>query len=228
MIEKIFVCHYTKLVDRKQNMIEQLKKVDIQHRFIVEYDQEVITEEIYNLNFDETRERKLKKNVFVREGSPEMVKILNRGELSISLKQKEALRLICEESVDKQEKYYLILEDDIRFKKSFHKIYETLNFLKEKNIKHDIVFFGEAGLLKDRDDEFLIQKSHPATNGLCTYVITSTAAKILFNDLNSEKLSFPIDHEYNYRFYKNNFSVFWATPITKHGSIDGTFNSTLR
>jgi GR25 family glycosyltransferase involved in LPS biosynthesis len=228
MIKKIFICHYTKLIDRKASMINQLQNIPISHLFIEKYDQEEITEQIYTENFDETKQTKLTKNVFVREGSPEMVKTLNRGELSIALKQKEALKLICEDSNQIDDEHYLILEDDIRFKKSINKIDETLNYLKNNNIKYDIIFFGEAGLLKDRDDEFLIQKQHPATNGLCTYVITAKAAKILFDDLNNEKISFPIDHEYNYRFYKNKFSVFWATPLTKHGSVDGTFKSTLR
>jgi GR25 family glycosyltransferase involved in LPS biosynthesis len=205
----------------------QLSKIDIPFEFIENYDQEQISEEIYQNNFDETLETKITKKIFVKDNSPEMINKLNRGELSIALKQKEAMRMITSSGVP-DDQYFFILEDDIFFKKSIEIIYETIKILNEKNIKHDIIFFGEASLLKDCEEEFCFKKENPATNGLCTYVITKKAAEILYNDLCIEKISFPIDHEFNYRFFKNNLEVFWATPITKHGSINGSFKSTLR
>ena len=227
MIQKILICHYSKLEDRKVSIDLELSKINIPHHFINELDQEEITDKIYLNNFDESLEFKKTKNIFVRENSPEMIKKLNKGEISIALKQKKAMKIISESNAADDD-YFFILEDDIKFKKPIEKIYNVLKYLKDEKIIHDIIFFGEASLLKDCDEEFCYKKEHPATNGLCTYVITKKAAKILYEDLYKEKICFPIDHEFNYRFYKNNLQVFWATPVTKHGSINGTFNSTLR
>jgi len=227
-IKKIFVCHYTKLHDRKISMDKQLKNIDIFHQFITDFDQEMIDEKIYYDNFDEKINFKHSKSIFVSPGSPEMNKTLNKGELSNALKHKNILQIISEESKFDDEDYFLILEDDVIFKKPISKIEDTIIFLKNNSIEHNFIYFGEASLLKDNDEEFCFLKENPSTNGLCTYVINKKSAKILFEDLQKEKISFPMDHEYNYRFFKNNFKVFWATPITKHGSITGHFCSSVR
>lgn len=228
MFKKAFICHYTKLIDRKQNINNQFNNIDIKYSIVEEFDQEQIDKTLYEENFNETTEFKISKKVFVSDNSPEMLKKMNKGELSIALKQKEVMKKISVDNGSGDEDYFFIFEDDIQFKKPLEKASEALKFLIKNNIKHDIVFFGEASLLKNRDDEFVFKKEHPATNGLCTYVIKKIAAKKLYEDLQKEKICFPIDHEFNYRFFKNNFEVFWATPITKHGSINGTFASTLR
>ena len=71
-IDKIAVIHYTKLKDRKSHMLKELKEwlPNIEYEFVEDFDQEVLTEDVINQNFDlDTFENKFKRKMLISEMS---------------------------------------------------------------------------------------------------------------------------------------------------------------
>jgi hypothetical protein len=50
----------------------------------------------------------------------------------------------------------------------------------------------------------------------------------MLDGLEKEKISQPIDFEFNDRFEKMKFNVYWGKAITRHGSVIGKYKSSLR
>tara|TARA_R110000796_G_scaffold240591_1_gene361727 strand:+ start:1210 stop:1968 length:759 start_codon:yes stop_codon:yes gene_type:complete len=226
MISKIFVIHYTKLIERKEHMTTEINKWGLNQigvHFEEEYDQEVITDyDVYTIiNLE-----KFKLNC---KRSP------SKGEISLSIKYKNVLSKAFAFSDDE---YILILEDDVIFKQDpIEYINNIIKNCKRDNINFDCVFMGEAAMRVGDDTDIFTKKENnlwpqnPAsaslsdlkkgtmTNGLCTVLYTAKAAKKLYNYLNSYKLEYPLDWHFNGMFRDLNFDVYWAKAITEHGSV---------
>lgn len=212
-ISKIFVIHYTKLEARKKFMLEQIHKWNLQNVYFYEhYDQEA-------LNFLDIQENFDTISAITKNGP------LKLPEMSLALKYKNILKTICNE----EGKYFLILEDDVIFKEDpLLYINKTIDYLESNNINFDVLFMGEAGLRVNDDKDVLYRKDHPATNGLCTVLYTKKAVQQLYNDLMNNKISRPLDWEFNYTFEKLNFNVYWGKAITKHGSVFANYDPTMK
>ena len=229
MIKKTYFVHYTKLKDRYDSIIQQCEFYkDIEfiknHEFITKYDQEYIDNFVYNTLFDESPNTKENKCVFVSRNSPEMNRNMQGAELSNAIKHYECYKNIAN-SAYHDDDIFLIFEDDIIFKKTPLILNDTINNVFQND--WNIIFCGEGSLLKGNNDTFIFNKELPSTNGLCSYVINKKTANIIYNFINENKISFPMDHELNYIMYKTNMQTFWSTPITMHGSICGYFNGTV-
>tara|TARA_R100001510_G_C7643880_1_gene201389 strand:+ start:357 stop:1043 length:687 start_codon:yes stop_codon:yes gene_type:complete len=206
-IDKIYIIHYTKLGARKTHMQTQMETwfPDISHEFVEDFDQEKLSSDIISDNFDlETFEKKFERKMLI-------------SEMSLCMKYKKAVSDIVESD---QGEYFFILEDDVIFKEDPIVYVNKMNKIcRDHNLKYDCVFLGEAWIRKGDDRDIFGKKDHPATNGLCTVLYTREALKKLNNYLQSNKITQPLDWEFNTAFEKMDFQVYWGKALTKHGSV---------
>ena len=234
MISKIFVVHYTKLLERKKHMISQvqewnLDRVDVE--FEEEYDQERMDE--FDIR-DTLNIEKFKQNT---SRSP------SAGETSLCLKYKDILRKICKMPDDE---YVLVLEDDVIFKEDpFEYVTRILHKCDEENISFDCLFMGEAAMRIGDDRDIFIKKDVLAwplepssapinvlrngtlTNGMCTVLYRVSSVKRLCAHMDTFKIDWPIDWYFNIAFRLLNFNVYWGKAITEHGSVSAIHNKDL-
>tara|TARA_R110000796_G_scaffold163349_1_gene280293 strand:- start:1196 stop:1882 length:687 start_codon:yes stop_codon:yes gene_type:complete len=222
-LDKISVIHYTKLKERKAHMLKELRKwfSDIDYEFVEDFDQESLTEDLINKNFD--------LSIFESKFDRKML----YAEMSLCMKYKKVVNEIASQEGGE---YFFVLEDDVIFKEDPVLYLESMNnFCIDNDFKYDCVFLGEAFMRKGDDRNIFGKKDHPATNGLCTVLYTKSAIEKLNGYLQSTKITQPLDWEFNTAFEKMDFQVYWGKAITKHGSVlatDGVefehFKSTLR
>ena len=206
-INKIYIIHYSKLQGRKTHMQQQMETwfPEAQYEFIEDFDQEQLSDEVINNNFDlEVFEEKFQRKML-------------RSEMSLCMKYKKAVSNIVE--VDQGELFF-ILEDDVIFKEdAIFYVSEMNKLCRDNNLKYDCVFLGEAWIRKGDDRDVFWKKDHPATNGLCTVLYTKDGLKKLNNYLKSTKITQPLDWEFNTAFEEMDFQVYWGKALTKHGSV---------
>ena len=210
MLKKVFIIHYTKLQERKAHMLEQMQKwfPNTEYEFVEEFDQEELTEDLIEQNFDLDKF----KESFDRE--------MLRSEMSLCMKYKRAVELISQE---KEGDDFFILEDDVIFKEDPIKYITAMsNLCNHHKLNYDCVFLGEAWIRKGDDRDIFGKKEHPSTNGLCTVLYKKKSLQRLDSLLREDKITQPMDWELNDRFRDLQFDVYWGKAITKHGSVLAT------
>jgi GR25 family glycosyltransferase involved in LPS biosynthesis len=142
---------------------------------------------------------------------------IKKGEASLILKYKNILQDISKLN---DEKYVLVLEDDVIFKEDpilyINKILETC---ANENIDFDCIFMGEAALRVGDNRDVFFKKEYPATNGLCTVLYKVSSAKKLLNNLLTFKVENALDWHFNNTYRDLGFNVYWGKAITEHGSV---------
>jgi len=216
---KIFVLHYSKLIERKRSIIEQFIKHNIiNYEFIEKYDKDEITDEESNLFIDT------------------YIDTYNKGTMSLHLKHFYVYKEIAE-------KYEsgLIFEDDVILCENFMEILQL--YISELDT-YDMLFIGNGCNLhidKDRinPNQYMYKKNiNPsilegdgAARCCDSYIVSNKCSKklceyISINSINKNKITLPVDFWLNEvaRYY--NFDVFWAEPsIVIQGSEYGLFSS---
>ena len=204
---KIFVLHYSKLVERKKHIIEQFAKHGItEYEFIELYDKDSITD----------KERSIYADHF------------GRGVMSLHLKHLYAYRQIAE-------KYdtALIFEDDVILSDNF---LTKLNlYLTQIPATFDMVYLGDGcgqHMPKNilRPTIYIYRNENGYSRCTDSYIISKKSAKKICSiiDTLQEKITAPIDHWLNQICSRDNFEVYWAEPtIVTQGSQNNTFRSTL-
>jgi len=202
---KFFITHYTPLVERKQNMIQQLEKYGINNvEFIENYDREVLTEQ------DVCKFASIK-----------------MSEISLFLKHIE----IFNKEMDTDD-IVVILEDDAIFADDF--LNKLNQYIEEMNqYDWDILFSGDCCNLhidvdKMSDGKHIYNKS--GSRGTCMYVLNKGVCKKLRYIICSEtNICEPIDHWFNYVIVKYGLRSFWSEPaLVSQGSEMGIFMSAIR
>tara|TARA_A100001015_G_scaffold246610_1_gene283104 strand:+ start:201 stop:1046 length:846 start_codon:yes stop_codon:yes gene_type:complete len=134
------------------------------------------------------------------------------AEESLALKHYEAIRLISNMDIS----YGLIIEDDCVFAENFKEKLDSK--MKEFPQNWDIYFPNSSpkpgfrtkgGMTKIENTRNIYIKNHPSSVFGISYLIKNTAAKILSNEIETNKLWLAIDHEFNWVFYKLEFNVIW-------------------
>ena len=235
-LKKSFVVHYTKLIERKNKVLEIFKNSNLQYEFIEDYDKDDFTDEIISKFYKADREMfehkietaykppawDLKENWF---------RILNDAEISCTIKHIIALKKISEQEDD----FCLIVEDDIIpiFEDTFDKINSIIQQAPES---WDCIFLGE-GCGKDfilskinkaeKISENLYKVPPPSANCTEAFLIKKEAAKRIYESIIPFQLV--IDYELSYQFYKLNMNVYWSIPpLFYQGSKSGEYIPTLR
>jgi len=232
MVDKIFVVHYTKLSQRKENILSYIDKFNAPYKFIEEYDQEALTKEIitefYN-PIEWIHEDKIKP---LWDANIHRFRILNRAEISCTIKHLTAVKRVGETCTTAG----LILEDDCMPKRDTF-VEEFNGVLKNVPSDWDGIFFGEGC-----GQEFIAQNieknnlkimqnicraKHPATNCAEAYLLKPEVAKKVYEA--SIPFQLVSDWELASSFYRLNLNIYWVVPsIFDQGSKNGKFRSTLR
>ena len=209
----IYIAHYTKLVDRKTHMDQEISKWNLNKlpvNFETRFDQEVMTDNEVNESID--------LEVFKAATGRDMAK----GEQSLALKHKAILNSVAELPDDN---YALVLEDDVIFKEDpVAYISALLSHCSSNHVDFDCVFMGEAWIRRGDDRNIFFKKDHPATNGTCTMLFKSSSAKRMLSHLNANKVSHALDWHFNRVFEELDFNVYWAKAITSHGSVTAMYD----
>ncbi len=210
---KIFVLHYSKLVDRKTHILEQFQKQNItDYEFIEKYDRENL-KDCDTLLFDTC----VKKS---------MVSLMN--------KHYYVYKLIAENYENA-----LILEDDVILCDNF---IEKLNsYMSQLPEYYDMLFIGDGCNLHIEQHKLISNQNiyekclyptswggNGATRCSDSYIITKNCANKLCEYINNLKckINLPIDWWLNVAARDNNFKVYWAEPtIITQGTQNGTFQS---
>ena len=210
---KIFVLHYSKLTDRKKNILEQFEKHNItDYEFVEKFD---------------------KDNIKTKQSSlfhPEYKK----STMSLHLKHNFVFKKIA-----KKYDYALILEDDAILSDNFM---DKLNmYLSQLPNDYDMLFIGDGCNLhirpeKIRPNKHIYKKSleptkwggNGATRCSDSYIVSNKCAKQLVHYIKNIKkpISHAIDWWLNEAARDNNFKVFWAEPtIVTQGSQNNTYET---
>jgi GR25 family glycosyltransferase involved in LPS biosynthesis len=209
-LSKIYVIHYTKLIERRKHIVSEFDKwsIEVPWEIFEPHDQEDISQLDIIEHFDMM--------AFRARHAREM----KRGEISLCTKYKKILQKILSED---EGDYFLILEDDVIFKEEPMKYINTLvEKCERENIKFDCIFMGEAALRVGDNRDIFEKKPYPSTNGLCTVLYTRAAIQRLSDSLERYRMTQPMDWEFNDRFRDLGFEVYWAKAITEHGSVTAT------
>jgi len=212
---KIFVIHYSKLVDRKKYIIEQFKKQNItDYEFIEKYNKEDLCEQD-KLLFDNC---------------------LTESIISLINKHFYVYKLIVEKYDNA-----LIFEDDVILNDNFNEILNK--YISQLVEDYDMLFIGDGCNFHIEKDKLITNNNiyekclYPTKwggNGASrcsdSYIISKKCAIKLCNYINklSFKIKLPIDWWLNVAARENNLKVYWAEPtIVTQGSQNGIFKSSL-
>jgi GR25 family glycosyltransferase involved in LPS biosynthesis len=229
MIEKIYIVHYTKLKERKDNILQILDKINIPYEFITDFDKEdlnFVKNNYYNL--DQTEYNK-KIQIYNRTvyGAPPF-RMLSDAEISCTIKHILAIKKLSEEC-----NCGLILEDDaIPYAASF--LEEANKSISEAPKNWGSIFIGNGcgddfikSKNKYRVSETIFKIDHPASNCAEAYIMNKNSARKIYNRiLPFQQIS---DWELACCFWIEDIDVYWRIPsLIYQGSISGKFKSTLR
>ena len=212
---KIFVCHYSKLTDRKKHILNEFQKHNItDYEFIEKYDKDEITLEESNI-FD---------------------KQYMKSKMSLHLKHFYLYKIISE-----QYENALILEDDAILSDNFSSILK--HYISQIPENYDMVFLGDGCNLHIDKHNLIPNKNiyekylHPplwdgknSTRCTDSYIISKKCAITFCNYINNlkNKIDSPIDWWLHYAAMDNNLKIYWAEPtIVTQGSGNGLFKKTL-
>ena len=192
-LEKVYICHWKKLIDRKKELLKKLEDQNIkQFTFIEEYDKD---------NWNLAKLKELYPNVFERTPSG---RFLNFSEISLLLKH---YHILNELSVS-DNSYSLVLEDDVIFCDDF-----LINLGKSFNQlpkDWDLVWIGTCCNL--HSDYIHGKYIYRENSSRCThaYLISRKCANKILNNLT--KITEAIDHSYNFFIKTLNLNNYWIEP----------------
>jgi len=193
MINKIFICHWDKLADRKEKLIKVLSEENIfDFEFVCDYDKETWSEEKIKSDFPKIFE--------VVEGYGRKLK---PSEISLSLKHVKIIR-----EVAKKYEYALVLEDDVILCDNFvEEFSQSYNQLPDD---WDIAWVGTCCELHAPTSEG--KRVYRANGSRCThaYAISNSGAKKVLSEL--KYCNTGSDFFYNLLIEKFNLNNYWFEP----------------
>jgi len=228
--DKIYVVHYTKLVERLTKLIPTLNASGVDYEIITEGDKEKFIfwkEDLYSM-FDHTENNFNEKISKLWDSNIHKFRQLNFAEISCTVKHFLAIKKVAEECPN----FGLILEDDVIFEPDFAP--KFVQNLQDTPDDWDAIFMGVGcGLSfvtsKLRQENHIkgsvFKAEHPATNCAEAYLLKPAMAKKIYDGLPFSLVS---DWEIAYHLYKNNANVYWWFPaLATQGSKNGMFKSEL-
>ncbi len=190
LINKIYIIHYNKLVDRKKYIIDYFNNNNI------------LNYEFRNLYQRENLTNDLRDNYFKLNN-------LTDAQICITIEHIETYKEIVNNG--SYDKWYLILEDDAIFCENFLVLFNEYM----SNIPLDAEYLDICDYFKIDSENMWERKYTTRTN--CSYLINKRACeKILNTIIPFEKA---IDHELNKQMDIHNIKTYWSNiSLIKHGS----------
>lgn len=213
---KIFVLHYSKLVDRKKHILEQFQRLGItKFEFVEKYDKDELKPEDTTL--------------FRKDLS------MTTSAISLTLKHLHTYRAV-------KDLYpaALILEDDVILADNF--LSRLDRYISELPESYDMLFLGDACDLHIEESRLMPNKYvyekclHPtawggqgATRATDSYVISKQFARKMCKYIEGLKDADPrADFFLNKALVDIQANVYWAEPtLITQGSLKGIFKSTI-
>lgn len=193
MIDKIFICHWDKLTDRKEKLIKVLSEENIfDYEFVCDYDKDSWSEEEIKYDFPKIFE--------VVEGYGRKLK---SSEISLSLKHIKIIREVAEKY-----EYALVLEDDVILCDNF--VEEFLESHNELPDNWDIAWVGTCcGLHAPTSED---KRVYRVNGSRCThaYAISNIGAKKVLSEL--KYCNTGADFFFNLLIEKFNLNNYWFEP----------------
>lgn len=193
-IDKIYITHWSKLTNRKKELLNHLHDCDIfDFEFIENYDKDMWNIEEIISEFPVI----FKPNVKGR--------FLRHSEISLALKH----CFIIKESIKNGYKSIIIFEDDVRL---VHNFIENFNCHKKQLPDDwDLFFFGTCCDLHIENIEKGLNVYKAQTSRCChAYAISENGLSKILDGLHT--INDAIDWYYNYIIPKKNLNVFWSEP----------------
>lgn len=225
---RIFIPHYTKLIERKQKIIDQLNNEKIEKYIVFEkYDKEDIDENEFDFSEQKIRNT-INKFIPERVIKQYLADGMNQAEKSIALKHK----YIYKQFLDSQttEEFLVVLEDDViivnKFKNSLDKLtseikFDCINFGAGTSSKLDIQNYSNINLNNSGN--------HPFSRGMEGYIFSAETVKKVYNYLKNNKICVPIDWEMSNIFNILSINCLTSNPyLCFQGSVLGIYKSSIR
>jgi len=224
-VDKVYVLHYTKLKERRENIEKSLNNFGINYELVTDFDQENISEEVIN-EWYSTNEETYNSKIDPLWGiAQNPFRKLNLAEISCTIKHYLCIEKVAENCSN----YGLILEDDVFFVEGF---VEKFNyFLSETPDDWGAIFMGccanlrvPKNLLRQGIHSYPV--NHPASRGGDSYILRKDAAqKIIstmkpFNTISDWELACQL-HQHDIKTY------WWEPPLVAQGSENGIYTTTL-
>ena len=193
MIDKIFICHWDKLTDRKEELIKVLSEENIfDYEFVCDYDKDTWSEEEIKYDFPKIFE--------VVEGYGRKLK---SSEISLSLKHVKIIREVAEKY-----EYALVLEDDVILCDNF--VEEFLESYNQLPDDWDIAWVGTCCGLHAPTSEG--KRVYRVNGSRCThaYAISNIGAKKVLSEL--KYCNTGADFFFNLLIEKFNLNNYWFEP----------------
>jgi GR25 family glycosyltransferase involved in LPS biosynthesis len=197
-IDKIYVCHYTKLKERVPTLEKQLEKYGLDVYWVTDYDAEDI---------DISLVRKYMTNVDkpLGLGGIHENRTLRLSELSLILKH----NYVFEDMIKNNYESVLVLEDDVLFVEDF--INKFNNQIKDAELDYDLIWVGTCCNLKYPNtvsDKFIYK--HNGSRCTHGYIISKNCAKKMMEFLKQN--NYPADFAFNSAIEKMNLNNYWMEP----------------
>ena len=204
MINKIYICHYTPLSNRKPILEKRLDELGLSSisEWVECYDKEVISEEI-----------KKYPNITKPFNLPGNRRSLKMSEISLILKHHYIWQDMVANNIDN----VLILEDDALLCNNFNGLFKT--YSKDLPSYYDLLWVGSCcGLHSDNIPDKHIYKENGSR---CThgYMISLKCAKKMVEYHLENNL--PCDFMFNMAIEKYEFDNYWLEPdlISQNGKF---------
>lgn len=193
LIDKIYVCHYTKLTERVVPLKEQLSKYNLDTHWILSNDKEDININILQKDFI---------NINNKFQLPGHFRKLRLSELSLLLKHYDIWLDMKNNNIHNA----LILEDDALLLDNFVGLFNE--YTKDIDKDYDIVWVGSCCDLHANGSSNLIRtNSSRCTHG---YMLNLKTVDTLLENVKYN--NYPVDFYFNYIIRKYNLNNYWMEP----------------
>lgn len=223
-IKDLYVVHYTKLPERKNNILLQFGPIVENITFIDEFDQDVLNEELIEEWYNPIESDWYDRNkLWSQAGLPTTpFRRINLAEVSCTIKHIKALELIAKNGDG------FIIEDDVLIVNSF--VEEFNQSFDQLPQDWDIIMIGAGCNMHVKNiipGVRFYKMRDPATRCLDSYMVSQSAAEKILNTVKPfQNIS---DWEFAWQFYINKLNTYWLEPsLCVQGSEIGLYKSTLR
>ena len=196
VINKIYIIHYNKLVERKNYLVNFFNINNItNYEFRQLYQRETLTDDTKNNYFE--------------------LDNLNSAQICITIEHIETYREIVNNCLNDND-WYLIIEDDAIFCDNF---IEKLNNHME-NIPNDAEYLDICDYFIVNSVDMWVRNYTTRTNG--AYLINKKTCEKLLNTI--IPFEYAIDHELNKQFKIHDIKTYWSSPSLIHHGSGSNYN----
>jgi GR25 family glycosyltransferase involved in LPS biosynthesis len=195
-IDEVYVCHYSKLTDRKFNFTKTFQKnFENNYKIIELFD-------ITDIQINMESYKNIYKNIF---SQTKFGRKLSLQEISIALKH----IYIITEAFKNEYESILIFEDDVKLVNEFTSKFN--NYIKQLPINWDILWIGGSHNLHIKNKKSInVYQTNAGSRCSHAYILSKSGIKKIITEINN--INMPIDFYFNELIINLNLNNYWAEP----------------